>query len=369
MKQFAAFVKKEFFHILRDRRTMLILLGIPIVMIVLFGFAISTEVKNVRTAIYTPEQGILIRQLSDRLEASPYFTITELLTSPEQTDELFKQNKIDIALIFENKFEENLRHTGDAALQMIVDGTDPNTANMIIGYTTNILATFQQEMIPPDMQLPYRIQPTIKMLYNPQMKSSYNFVPGVMGMILMLICAMMTSISIVREKERGTMEVLLVSPVKPLYIILAKAVPYLTLSAVNLLTILVLSMTLLDVPVLGSLFWLSIVSLLFIFVALALGLLISSIVKTQVAAMLASGLVLMMPVVLLSGMIFPIENMPNILQWFSAILPARWYISAVRKIMIEGLPVFYVLKELSILCLMALLLIAISLKNFKQRLE
>ena len=213
------------------------------------------------------------------------------------------------------------------------------------------------------------LTPDIKLLYNPQMKSAYNFVPGVMGLILMLICAMMTSISIVREKETGTMEVLLVSPVKPLFIILAKAVPYFVLSFVNLVTILLLSVFVLDVPVVGSLFWLVVVSLLFIFVSLSLGLLISSVTRTQVAAMLASGMILMMPTMVLSGMIFPVESMPLILQLISDIIPARWYIQAVRKLMIEGVSVVLVFKEIGILLLMATVLITVSIKKFKYRLE
>ena len=213
------------------------------------------------------------------------------------------------------------------------------------------------------------IVPQVKLLYNPQMKSAYNFVPGVMGLILMMICAMMTSISIVREKETGTMEVLLVSPVKPLFIILAKAVPYFVLSFVNLITILLLSVYVLHVPVAGSLFWLVVVSLLFIFVSLALGLLISTVTHTQVAAMLVSGLMLMMPTMLLSGMIFPVESMPVILQSISTVIPARWYIQAVRKLMIEGVDISLVLTEIGILAVMAVLLITVSFKKFKNRLE
>lgn len=257
---------------------------------------------------------------------------------------------------------------GDARVQLVVDATDPNMSTSQVNYATGIVAMVGQEMIPPNMSAA-RLIPDIKLLYNPQMKSAYNFVPGVMGLILMLICAMMTSISIVREKETGTMEVLLVSPVKPLFIILAKAVPYFVLSFVNLITILLLSVFVLDVPVVGSLFWLITVSLLFIFVSLALGLLISSVTRTQVAAMLVSGLMLMMPTMLLSGMIFPIESMPVILQWISDILPARWYIQAVRKLMIEGVPVALVYKEIGILLLMATVLITISIKKFKYRLE
>ena len=239
---------------------------------------------------------------------------------------------------------------------------------MQAGYATNIISMARQDMLPPGVRVS-AIVLQVKLLYNPQMKSAYNFVPGVMGLILMLICAMMTSISIVREKETGTMEVLLVSPVKPLFIIFAKAVPYFVLSFVNLITILLLSVYVLHVPVAGSLFWLVAVSLLFIFVSLALGLLISTVTRTQVAAMLVSGLMLMMPTMLLSGMIFPIESMPAILQGISTVIPARWYIQAVRKLMIEGVDISLVLTEIGILTVMAVLLITVSFKKFKNRLE
>ena len=201
------------------------------------------------------------------------------------------------------------------------------------------------------------------------MKSAYNFVPGVMGLIFMIICAMMTSISIVREKEQGTMELLLASPIRPLFIIVAKAIPYLALSAVNLTTILLLSVFLLQVPVSGSIFWLIVISLIFISVSLSLGLLISSIVRTQIAAILVSGIGLMMPTIVISGMIFPVENMPELLQWISSIVPVRWYIDAVKKLMIEGLEIKFALKELNILLVMAVILLTVSLKKFKYRLE
>lgn len=367
MKQFLSFVRKEFFHIFRDRRTMLILLGMPIVQVILFGFAITTEVKNVRVAVLDPSNDVITRNIIDRMDASEYFTITSRLHSPAEIEQAFKRGDVDMALVFSERFSDNI-YTGEARVQIISDATDPNTATMQAGYATNILAKAGQEMLPPGVHVP-TIVPQIKLLYNPQMKSAYNFVPGVMGLILMLICAMMTSISIVREKETGTMEVLLVSPVKPLLIILAKAVPYFVLSFVNLITILLLSVFVLHVPVAGSLFWFVFVSLLFIFVSLALGLLISTVTRTQVAAMLVSGLMLMMPTMLLSGMIFPVESMPAILQGISAVLPARWYIQAVRKIMIEGVDISLVLTEVSVLAVMAVVLITISFKKFKDRME
>ena len=366
MKQFIAFVKKEFYHIFRDRRTMLILLGMPVVEIILFGFAISTEVKNVRLAVLDPSNDVVTRKIIDRLDASEYFTVTTRFHSPQEMEAAFRKNKIDMAIVFGERFADGL-YTGDARVQL-VDATDPNMSTSQSNYAASIVSSAGQEMLPPNVSVS-RLTPDVKLLYNPQMKSAYNFVPGVMGLILMLICAMMTSISIVREKETGTMEVLLVSPVKPLFIVLAKAVPYFVLSFVNLTTILLLSVFVLDVPVVGSLFWLVIVSLLFIFVSLALGLLISSVTSTQVAAMLASGMILMMPTMVLSGMIFPVESMPVILRAISDIIPARWYIQAVRKLMIEGVPVVLVLKEIGILLLMAVVLITISIRKFKYRLE
>lgn len=368
MKQFVSFVRKEFRHILRDKRTMLILLGMPVVQIVLFGFAISVEVRNIRLVVYDPSNDPSTVKLIDRFAANEYFDLIYRLDSPSDIDRLFRENKADLALVFPSGFDRDLHREGKAVLQLIADASDPNTATVISGYASGIVASHQRELSLGGGGAPL-IVPETKLLYNPRMKSSYNFVPGVMGLILMLICAMMTSISIVREKERGSMELLLVSPVKPLLIIVSKAVPYLTLSAVNLATILLLSVGLLDVPVAGSVFWLVAISLVFILVALSLGLLISSLARTQVAAMLASGLVLMMPVVVLSGMIFPVENMPKPLQWFSALLPARWYIAAIRKVMIEGLDIVYAARELCVLATMAVVLIAISLKKFKYRLE
>mgnify|MGYP000197259482 FL=1 len=301
------------------------------------------------------------------MDASEYFTVIRRLHSPEEAERFFRSGDIDMAIVFSERFSDNL-YTGEAGVQIISDATDPNMATMQAGYATNIISMARQDMLPPGVRVS-AIVLQVKLLYNPQMKSAYNFVPGVMGLILMLICAMMTSISIVREKETGTMEVLLVSPVKPLFIIFAKAVPYFVLSFVNLITILLLSVYVLHVPVAGSLFWLVAVSLLFIFVSLALGLLISTVTRTQVAAMLVSGLMLMMPTMLLSGMIFPIESMPAILQGISTVIPARWYIQAVRKLMIEGVDISLVLTEIGILTVMAVLLITVSFKKFKNRLE
>ncbi|MBW9201344.1 ABC transporter permease [Bacteroidales bacterium SW292] len=366
MKQFAAFVRKEFCHIFRDRRTMLILLAMPVVQIILFGFAITTEVKDVRTAVVDPSDDVLTRRIISQIDASEYFRVTEHLSSPLEAEQAFRRGEIDLAVVFSPRFMDRLP-AGEARIQLISDATDPNMAAQQSGYASSIILSAGQQWLSPGQGVA-AIVPRLKLLYNPGMLSAYNFVPGVMGLILMLLCAMMTSISIVREKETGTMEVLLVSPMRPLHVILAKLVPYFVLSCVNLLTILLLSVFVLQVPVAGSLSGLAAVSGLFIVVSLSLGLLISTLTQTQVAAMLVSGLVLMMPTMLLSGMIFPIESMPVLLQGLSVLVPARWYISAVRKLMIMGVDVGYVWQEVGVLLLMAVLFVSISLKKFKDRL-
>lgn len=340
----------------------MILLGMPVLQIILFGFAITTELNHSRVAVLDPSKDAVTTRITERIDENRYFSVVKELSSASDIETVFRHDEADIVVAFTPDFDANLS-TGEAGIQLVVDATDPNTGNMMAGYVQGIVGQA--------LQSGTQSSPIVQthLLFNSQMKSAYNFVPGVMGLILMLICAMMTSISIVREKETGTMEVLLVSPIRPIFIILAKAVPYLVLSCVNLATILLLSVYVLHVPVEGSLWTLSFLSLLLIAVALSLGLLISCVVQNQVAAMIVSGMGLMMPVMLLSGMIFPIESMPAVLQWISNIIPARWYIQAVKKVMIEGLGMAAVWHEALILSGMAALLIGLSLKKFKERLE
>ena len=352
MKQFISFVIKEAHHILRDKRTMLILFGMPIVMMLLFGFAISTDVKNVRTVVVTSQMDHLTQAAVERLAQSEYFLITRTVSTPHDAELLIRSQKADMAVVFAHDFASK-----KDGIQLIVDGSDPNMAQMWTNYAQGVLTNINGNMV------------NIKLLYNPQMKSAYNFVPAIMGMLLMLICAMMTSISIVREKEKGTMEVLLVSPVRPLMVIIAKAIPYLVLAFGILITILLMARFVLGVPLQGSLFWILAISTLYILLALSLGLLISNIAQTQLVALLLSAMVLLMPVVMLSGMMFPVESMPVVLQWIAALMPPRYYIEAMRKLMIMGVGINEVLKEVSILTLMAVIFLTIALKKFNVRLE
>ena len=341
MKGFFSFVRKETLHILRDRRTMLIVLLMPVVQLLLFGFAISVEVNNIDFAVVASHPTEAVRRQVERIAANPYFTFGGYIRQDE-ADEVLRTGEVG------------------AAIQLIFDASNPNDASSGAGYLRSVLLAEGTGGAPT---------PELHLLYNPQMKSSYNFVPGLMGLIFMLICAMMTSVSIVREKETGTMEVLLVSPVRPLRIVVAKMIPYFLLSCVNLATILLLARFVLGVPMSGSVVGLVGLSLLYLVLALALGLFISTMADSQVTAMLISGMVLILPLIMLSGMVFPIENMPGVLQGISCIVPARWYIEAVRKLMVEGLPFAAVLKEFAVLAVMTGALIGVALGKFNDKLE
>ena len=361
MKQFVSFVIKESHHILRDRRTMLILFGMPIVLMLLFGFAITNDVKNVRLVVVTSQMDHLTQSVVERLSASEYFNITATVNTSSEAEQLIRNQRADMAIVFGKDFASK-----KSGLQFIVDASDPNMAQQWSAYATQIILNGQQSMVNGQSST---VNINQKMLYNPRMKSAYNFVPAIMGMLLMLICAMMTSISIVREKERGTMEVLLVSPVRPLMIIVAKAIPYLILAFLILISILLMARYVLGVPLAGSIVWIFVVSGIYILLALSLGLFISNIATSQLMALLLSAMVLLMPIVMLSGMLFPIESMPTILQWLSAIVPPRYYIEAMRKLMIMGVGIGEVMREVIILSGMTLLLLTVSLAKFKTRLE
>ena len=350
-------------HILRDVRTMMIVLLIPVVLMILFGFAISTEVNNLNVAIVAPNRTEGVRQVVDRLASNPYFTLVGYFDNSD-TDKLLRSGKADAVVVFDEDYEHLIAQRADGidthpAIQFILDASNTNIAQTGAAYLQNVISAdhSQQELL------------NLHLLYNPQMKSAYNFVPGIMGLIFILICAMMTSVSIVREKETGTMEVLLVSPVRPIKIILAKMIPYFAISCINLITILLIASYLLDVPMSGGVWSIVVISIIYLLLSLALGLLVSTIASSQVVALLISAMVMLLPMMMLSGMVFPLENLPTVLKPLPYIVPARWYIEANRKLMIMGLPLSAVIKEMSILIFMAIVLVSISLKKFKDKLE
>ena len=368
MKQFLIFIRKEFAHVLRDRKTLLILFGMPIVQILIFGFALTSEVKNARIVIMDQARDAASRQIISKIEASRYFEVDKTVRSNQEMKEALKQGDIRLAVIFPANFNDDLVHQNDARIQVIADATDPNNATALTSYISSIIQDYQADFNKTN-NVPYRIVPEIRFLYNPELKGAPNYVPGVMALVLMLVCVMMTAVSIVKEKETGTMEVLLVSPFSPLKVIVAKAVPYLILSLVNVVSILLLSVFLLDLPVNGSLLLLFAESTLFIITCLAIGIFISVKTNTMQVAMLISLMGMMLPTILFSGFMFPIENMPVPLQVISNLIPAKWYYIIVKDIMIKGLGFRAIWKETLILAGIAIFMLVISLKSFKIRLS
>ncbi|HSW56664.1 MAG TPA: ABC transporter permease [Ignavibacteriaceae bacterium] len=367
MKQLITFIQKEFHHILRDTRSMLVLIGLPIVQLLIFGFAITTEVRNANIAILDNSKDEITKDIITKIESSQYFDIDRTISTNEQIEKSFKSGRIKLAVVFQPNFQNELSHSNKAQLQIIADATDPNQATTLTNYVSSIVMDYQNELNQQN-KLPYTIKTEMRMLYNPQLKGAYTSVPGVMGMILLLISAMMTSIAIVREKELGTMEILLVSPMKPWLVVISKVIPYFIISLINVATILILSVFVLGLPIEGSLLLLIGSTIVYIFCALSLGILISTITETQQAAMLISLLGLMLPVVMLSGYAFPIANMPAILQILSNLVPAKWYIIIVKNIMIKGIGIEQIWKELLILLTMTGTFLIISIKRFKIRL-
>ena len=368
MNRFFGFVKKEFHHIFRDARTMLILFGMPIAQILIFGYVVSNEIKDVKIGIYDKSQDHVTHEISNKITSSGFFILHENLNSDQEIEDAFKKGIIREVIIFEPNFAEKLEREGTAGIQIIADASDANTANIVTNYTKAIINSYvKNELLAQGM--PYEIVPEVRMLYNNSLKGVYMFVPGTMALILMLVSAMMTSISITREKELGTMEVLLVSPLKPLPIVIGKVIPYMVLSFVNAVVIIALSYFVFVMPIQGNLFFLMLETLLFILMALSLGILISTVSNSQMVAMFISMFALLLPTLLLSGFIFPIENMPKILQWLSAIMPAKYFITIVKNIMIKGSGFGIIWKETLIIAGMTVFFLVMSIKKFKVRLE
>ena len=367
MKQFLTFLKKEFAHVLRDRKTLLILFGMPVIQILIFGFALTNEVKNSKIIVIDYSKDVATQHIISKVGASQYFDVEEVFLNARDVESALQKGTIQAALIFPSLFRESLMHDGTAPVQILADASDPNLATTLTNYLSAILQDYQKEM---DFSAGnhYTIQTQTRMLYNPQLKGAHNFVPGVIALVLMLVCVMMTAISIVREKELGTMEVLLVSPFKPILVLLSKALPYLLLSLINIVSILLLSVFVLDVPVKGSIVLLFAESTLFIITCLTLGIFISVKTSSQQVAMLISLMGMLLPTILFSGFMFPIENMPVPLQVFSNIIPAKWFYIIVKSIMIKGVGIVELWKETLVLLGTTLFLLLLSLKNFKTRL-
>ena len=367
MKQFASFIRKEIFHIVRDPFTLSIMLILPVILLIILGYAVSTEVRNTPFIVFDESKSTASQELIAKIDGNAYFTLSEYVTSGNDVERAFQQGKGKIAVIIPQSFGNDLLHRETADIQVLADASDPNEASTLVNYMQLLIVDYQRELSvnSGNKQI---VNTEVKMLYNPQMKSMYNIVPGMIGMLMMLICALMTSISVVREKELGTMEILLVSPLRPATIILAKAVPYLFVALMDVGLVMLIAHFILGVPIEGSILLIFLLSIVYTFSALALGLLISTIVETQQAAMIISGLGLLLPSMLLSNMIFPVDGMPLILQIISYFIPARWFTEALRNVMIKGLGFEAIWMQFLILLIMGVSLLTISIKKFKNRL-
>jgi ABC-2 type transport system permease protein len=367
MKRFIGFVRKEFYHIFRDRRSLIILFGMPVAQILLFGFAITNEINNVDIAVLDRSRDALSRQIINKIESSKYFKITDRIEDENSIESIFQKGKIKAVIVIGDDFAKRVMTSNNAQIQVVSDATEPNTANTIANYIGSIVRNYQAELnVTSEKQ--FNIDILARMVYNPELKGVFMFVPGVMTIILLLVSAMMTSISIAKEKEIGTMEVLLVSPLNPFQVILGKVIPYISLSVINAIIILLLGFFVFNMPVNGSIFLLALVTILFIITALALGIFISTVADTQQTAMMISLMGLMLPVILLSGFIFPVESMPWPLQILSNIVPARWFIIIIKGILLKGVGFTVLWKEILILLGMSIFFIALGVRKYKIRL-
>ncbi len=368
MNSFTGFVKKEFLHILRDFRTLIILFGLPIAQILIFGYVIRNEIDDVRIAVLDYSKDDVTLELTNKIISSGFFLLYENLTNEASVEKIFRKGKVKEVIIFEKNFAERLERDRTASVQLIADASDPNSASLVVNYTNGILFDYVKKQN-SGFNPPFKIVPETRMMFNPGLKSVFMFVPGTMALILMLVSAMMTSISIAREKEMGTMEVLLVSPLRPIQIIVGKVMPYVLLSCINAVVIIALGYFVFQLPIRGSLIVLFGETILFISLALSLGILISTMANSQQVAMFISIFALMLPTILLSGFIFPIENMPKILQWLTYIVPPRYFVEILRSVMLKGTGIINIWPQTTVLLAMTIIFIGLSALKFKTRLE
>ena len=367
MKQFIAFVRKEFYHIFRDTRTLVVLFGMPLAQLLLFGYAITTEVNNANIGIYNQSPGQYSNGLVDKMVSSGFFRLAENLHSEAEMLDAFKKNKLKLIMVIPTDFESKVSR-GEANIQLIADGSDPNLASILTTSAEAIIMTWMKGNFTQKMEIE-TIDPQVRWHYNPELKSAEMFVPGVVTIILMLVSAMLTSISITREKELGTIEILYVSPLRPVTIIIGKVVPFAILSIINTIMILGAAYLIFSVPVNGSILLLLAESMLFIMTSLGLGVLISTVSDTQQTALMLSLFGLMLPTILLSGFIFPISSMPFPLQMISNVIPAKWFLIIIKAIMLKGVGIAYFWKETLVLVGMSLFFIGLSIKKYKIRLQ
>jgi len=368
IKVFWAFVKKEFYHIIRDKRTLLILFGMPIAQILIFGYAVTNEFNDARIDILDRAKDETSKLLVEHLQSSGNFQLNNVLRSEREIERGMKSGESKLVVVIPENFSADFHNGESPKVQVVTDGSDPNNATTLVQYVTDMVNSFQAErgnLIPT----PYQIGIETRMVYNPQLASAHNFVPGTIALILLIICAMLTSLTIAREKELGTMEILLVSPLPPILIIVGKVTPYALLSFIDAILVLLLGRFVFGVPIEGSVPLLLMACFLYVIMALALGTFISAVSNTQQDAMMRSLMGLMMPSMLLSGFIFPLASMPKILGYIGQLVPATYFIEILKAVMLRGTGISFVLFEIGVLLLMTLAFLFFAWRKFKIRLE
>jgi ABC-2 type transport system permease protein len=361
-----AILRKEFIHIVRDWRSLLIVILMPLAMIILYGYAITLDMRNIRFAVIddarSPESREIIRAFSE----NGFFVLVPTELHRDDIEQSFYRRDVSLVVVIPRDLSSDLRRDRRGRVQLIIDATDSNVGTFISAYSEQVLAHASARLHGHPRML-FDIAPRI--FYNPDMKSAYFFVPGLVALILMLISALLTSIAITREKETGTMEQILVSPVRPVEIIIGKVAPYIVLGLLNAVVIIVSARLLFDVPIRGDLLLLALLSLIYVFVALSFGLLFSTVAKTQQVAMFMTLMATILPTMMLSGFIFPVASMPDVLRWISRIIPATYYLDIIRGIMLKGIGLRELAMQSAVLTAFGVFLLAVATKRFSVRLE
>ena len=377
LRRIGAIIYKEYLHISRDIIALGMLIFFPVFALFLFGVAINLDITHIPLAVFDENRSVDSRALAEKFIQSGYFDLKDRLTSENEIDAFVDRRRVKVVLRFPHYFSRDIHRGKDTPVQLIIDGADNNTANIIMGYSNAIIPKFSRDTLESLLrnegrslpaQLPsVELRPNI--WYNPELKSALFVVPGLIGLLLMSITVIRTSITIVREKERGTMESLLVTPLKPIELMIGKITPYIIISFIIFALIILLARFIFQVPVRGNLLTLFCSSGLFIAATLGIGLFISNSADTAQTAWLMGFLTSILPAIILSGFIFPIESMPYPIQLITYLLPIRYFIVMIRGILLKGVGITVVYPEALILLLFALVIIAASVLRFKKKVE
>jgi len=360
-----AIVKKELIQIWRDPLSLALAFMMPVLLLLIFGYAISLDVDNLTTIVYDADRSSTSRELIDELTASGYFSVVRFADSQREIDLYLDTGRARVAVSIPIDFAKTVRTGGTAQLQIVVDGSDSNTATIALGYLSALTDLYSQR-IAGERIVPL-IEPRVRVLYNPELKSRNFIIPGLIAVIMMVIAALLTSLTFAREWERGTMEQLISTPVKPQELILGKLIPYFLIGFIDMLLTVLMAIFLFDVPLRGNVFILGIVSCVFLFGALGLGIVISIVAKSQLVASQIAMVATFLPSFLLSGFMFAISNMPVPLQVVSRIIPARYFIIALKGIFLKGNPLRILIMDVAFLLIFGAAIFVVANKKFKKK--